>query len=92
MDEFYTVNQAALILKVHPLTIRRYLKEGKLRGYRIAGNIRISQEDLRSLMQGFTSSTRAARPAAISLTKPFTHADPLFRMKARGLSMSRVEQ
>lgn len=92
MDEFYTVNQTALILKVHPLTIRRYLKEAKLRGYKVAGNVRISQEDLRSFMQNFTSSPRTNRLPTTNQTKSFTTTDSLFRMKARGLSMNRIEQ
>ncbi len=47
MDEIlYSVNQVGLLLKVHPLTIRRYIKEGKLKAIKVAGNIRIPNQQL----------------------------------------------
>lgn len=95
MEEFYTVNQAALSLKVHPLTIRRYIKEGKLKAYRAAGNIRISINDLKTFTQSLTPHQKTPKSPTnqsdITFTKRFSASDPLFRLKARGLSMNRLE-
>ncbi len=92
MEEFYTVNQAAIILKVHSLTIRRYLKEGKLRAYRVGGNVRISLGDIKSFTQGFVSQPKSAKNSTFNNSSPFSLADPLFRLKGRGISLSRSEQ
>ena len=40
-DTLFSVNQVSILLKVHPLTVRRYIKEGKLKAIRVAGNIRV---------------------------------------------------
>lgn len=92
MEEFYTVNQASIVLKVHPLTIRRYIKEGKLKAYRAGGNIRISVNDLRAFTQNFVIHQRQSRPSGDQQTiQSFSSDDPLFRLKGRGLSMSKLE-
>lgn len=95
MEEFYTVNQAALVIKVHSLTIRRYIKEGKLKAYRAAGNIRISVNDLKAFTQSLIPRQKITRTSTDqiddSLTKLFSVNDPLFRLKARGLSMGKLE-
>lgn len=92
MDEFYTVNQAAIALKVHPLTVRRYIKEGKLKAIRVGGSIRIALNDLRSFMQDFIPHTKQTRTQTINITKTFTSNDPLLNIKGRGLSMNKLEQ
>jgi excisionase family DNA binding protein len=89
MDDFYTINQAAFTLKVHPLTVRRYIKEGKLKAYKVGGNVRVSISDLRNFVEGFTPNPKL-RHLSIEQKKPFTINDPLFRMKARGLSMNKA--
>ena len=92
MEEFYTVNQAAIVLKVHPLTIRRYVKEGKLKAFRAGGNIRIALPDLRAFIQSFVPRTKSLKEPHFSTEINFSLDDPFFRLKARGLSMSRLEQ
>lgn len=96
MEEFYTVNQTAIALKVHPLTIRRYIREGKLKAYRAGGNIRISINDLRAFTQNFiprqkTSRTQLNQPEQVD-SKQFSYRDPLFLLKGKGLSISKLEQ
>lgn len=92
MEEFYTVNQAAIALKVHPLTIRRHIKEGKLKAFRAGGNIRIALPDLKAFIQSFVPRTRSLKEHHSSTEANFSLDDPFFRLKARGLSMSRLEQ
>lgn len=87
MDEFYTVNQAAIALKVHPITIRRYIREGKLKAVRAGGNIRIILADLKAFTQSFVPRTRSLKEPPISTEANFSLEDPFFRLKARGLSI-----
>lgn len=95
MEEFYTINQAAVALKVHPLTIRRYIKERKLKAYRAGGNIRIAVNDLRSFTQNFIPRHRQIKIQSgdqEQSTKTFSYTDPLLSLKGKGLSMSKLEQ
>ncbi|MCL5439250.1 MAG: helix-turn-helix domain-containing protein [Patescibacteria group bacterium] len=89
MDEYYSVSQVALILKVHPLTIRRYIREEKLNAFRAGGNIRISASDLRSFIEGFTPNVQKNPGLKTKKKKPFSLSDPFFRLRARGLSMNK---
>ncbi len=91
MEEFYTVNQVAIALKVHPLTVRRYIKEGKLKAIRVGGNVRIALNDLRTFTQDFIPHTKQIRVQTISQTKTFGFNDPFLNLKGRGLSMSKLE-
>ena len=88
MEEFYTVNQSAKLLKVHQITIRRYIREGKLKAYRAGGNIRIALSDLRVFTQSFVPRVKSIKETNLSSQANFSHSDPLFRLKARGLGMS----
>lgn len=92
MEEFYTVNQAAIALKVHSLTVRRYIKEGKLKAVRVGGNVRIALNDLRAFTQDFIPHTKQVRVQTIIQTKSFNFNDPLLRLKGRGMNMNKLEQ
>lgn len=96
MDEFYTINQTAIALKVHPLTVRRYIKERKLKAYRAGGNIRIAVNDLRSFTQNFIPRQKTPRTQHIQPeqtdSKQFSYRDPLLSLRGKGLSISRLEQ
>ncbi len=96
MDEFYTINQAAVTLKVHPLTIRRYIKEGKLKAYRVGGNIRISTNDLRSFAQNFIPGSKHIKSHSStsdqSASKQFSFTDPILSLRGKGLSLSKLER
>ncbi|KKR81959.1 MAG: hypothetical protein UU29_C0020G0001 [Candidatus Daviesbacteria bacterium GW2011_GWA2_40_9] len=89
MEEFYTVNQAAITLKVHPLTVRRHIKEGKLKAFRAGGSIRIALPDLREFTQSFVPRPRSQKEHPLSAEANFSFSDPLFRLKAIGLGIQR---
>lgn len=42
----YTVEELAALLEMHPRTIRRYIREGKLHASKVGGEWRISEEDV----------------------------------------------
>lgn len=90
MENFFNVKQAAFILKVHPLTIRRYIKEGRLKAVKAAGNVRIREKDLQEFNKEFVPKEAAPKsPFRIKPTafKTFNADDPLLRLKGRGASL-----
>jgi excisionase family DNA binding protein len=53
MDELLTVEQAAARLQMHPVTIRRLLREGKLPGRKVGvRQWRVSADALKAYMEG----------------------------------------
>ncbi|MDO8269412.1 MAG: helix-turn-helix domain-containing protein [Candidatus Levybacteria bacterium] len=92
MENLFNVNQAAFILKVHPLTIRRYIKEGVLKAVKIGGNIRIKESSLQTFSRDFTprqdiSPANPFRKSANTTVKRFTSADPLLKMQGRAATV-----
>ena len=90
MENLFNVKQAAYIIKVHPLTLRRYIKEGKLKAIKAGGNIRIRESELQQFNKDFTPQpkTELSSPfRKISPAKIFTNEDPFLRLKGRGASL-----
>ena len=93
MENLFNVNQAAFILKVHPLTVRRYIKEGVLKAIKVGGNIRVKESALQTFSRDFTPrqdvsspSPFRKRPASASVKK-FTNADPFLKMQGRAATV-----
>ncbi len=90
MDNLYNINQAAFILKVHPLTVRRYIKEGRLKASKVGGNIRIREKDLQEFNKDYSPAVKTnSSPLKIKLNpaKVFTMEDPFLRINGRGASI-----
>lgn len=51
METLYTVEEAASMLKVTALTVRRWLKSGELRGSKIGGLWRIKESDIEAALK-----------------------------------------
>lgn len=49
--DYYTVEQISNMLNIHPKTIQRYIKEGKLRATKIGKGWRISGHDLSTFIE-----------------------------------------
>ena len=45
---FYTIDEVAGILNVHPRTVRRYIDCGDLKSHKMGRSVRISDDDLRA--------------------------------------------
>ncbi len=89
MENLLNVRQVAFILKVHPLTVRRYIREGKLKAVRVAGNIRIKESSISDLNKDFTPTPKKTDTRMQFMqSKIFSLDDPLFRLRGRGASIS----
>lgn len=87
MENFYTVKQVAFILKVHPLTIRRYIREKKLPAVKLSGLVRIKEKDLQNFQTGYTTRSIKAT-SQLAAAKVFSFDDPLFQLDGVGGSLS----
>ena len=59
-NEYYTVEQISNMLAIHPKTIQRYIREGKLRASKIGKGWRVSGHDL----SVFVANNRDERPGS----------------------------
>ncbi len=87
LDNFLNVRQVAFILKVHPLTVRRYIKEGKLKAVKIGGNVRIKESALQNSSKEFAPPIQSVHRQKLSTAKVFSEYDPLLRLKGIGASL-----
>jgi excisionase family DNA binding protein len=60
-DIYYTVEQVSEMLHIHPKTIQRYIREGKLAASKIGKSWRITGHDLSVFMEGSPK-----KPAGVS--------------------------
>lgn len=58
-EKYFTVEQVSELLKMHPKTIQRYIREGKLRAVKFGKGWRVSGHDL----SVFTEGASASEPA-----------------------------
>lgn len=90
-----SVKQVAFILKVHPLTIRRYINEKRLKAVRVGGNIRINENDLQDFHKEVappsTPANKVFKSAKLT-AKQFTTEDPFLRLQGRGASLHLSEK
>ena len=50
-NQYYTVEEVATLLKVHPNTVRAWIRQGKLEAIKINTLTRIEQADLETFMK-----------------------------------------
>ncbi len=96
MENLLNVKQAAFILKVHPLSVRRYIREKKLKAVKAGGNVRIKESDLLEFNREYTPVVRNEENALVrTRLKPtisFSSDDPFLRLKGRGASLTLSEK
>lgn len=76
--EFLTVKETAQLLRVSPITVRRYIASGQLAADRVGRGIRIRREAI----EEFVTPVEAD----VLLGKPFTFDDPLWSIVGIGES------
>ena len=62
MDELLTVKQVAELLQLHEMTIRRYIKSGKLEAVRIGRNVRVPRRAVEAFLHAENPALREALP------------------------------
>jgi len=64
--QLLTVEQAAHYLQLSPSSIRSYIRQGKLKAFRVAGlrKVLIARAELLALLEPTTIASNAQRPAA----------------------------
>ena len=90
MNNLLSVRQAAFILKVHPLTVRRYIKEKKLKAVKIGGNVRITETDLEEFhkdVEPIDTPTNRIFKSNRLIDKQFSSDDPFLHLQGRGASL-----
>ena len=50
--QLYTVDEIAKILQAHPVTIRRYIREGKIKAQKIGKRYYVTKENLKAFVSG----------------------------------------
>jgi excisionase family DNA binding protein len=88
MGDLLTVRQVAFILKVHPLTIRRYIREKKLNAVKISGAVRIKDEVLASFQKVYTTQSKHLMNTTRDEGHIFSLSDPLWRLEGVGMSIN----
>lgn len=71
--ELYTVDEAARLLRVNPITVRRYIAAGKLRAVRIGKGIRIGRDALDELATPIKPKVGLPAERCLSYEDPLWH-------------------
>ena len=50
-DRVFKSDEAAALLKIHPNTLRKWLKEGKVQGSRLGIDWRLTGKDIRAFLE-----------------------------------------
>src|SRR5687767_8544271 len=78
--ELLTVHETAQLLKVSPITVRRFITDGRLPAVRVGKSVRVNREAVDALIAPVQS--RASRPKQPSAARPdgrrFTRDDALW--------------
>lgn len=90
-ERLYTVSQIAIMIKVHPLSVRRYIKEGKLKAIKIGGNVRIPESSLNTFTLDVSPNSNTRKSVKITRQKVFTLEDPFFRLRSAGMHLRQFE-
>lgn len=65
MKKYYTVEQVAEVLTMHPKTIQKYIREGKLPAEKIGKGWRILENDLQAFL-GKSDSAKNSKEKAVA--------------------------
>jgi len=76
LEDFYTVPEITTKLKVEASTIRRWIKQGKMKAYRFGGNYRIPKSDFDQFMENSMVSKKTEKKRK-SLEGIFKNGKPI---------------
>lgn len=58
-DKFYSVDEIAELIKIHPKTVQRYIREGKLKACKVGKSWRVTGHDLSTFTEGSSDTVNA---------------------------------
>lgn len=70
-DKYYTVDEIAEMIKIHPKTVQRYIREGRLKASKVGKSWRVSGHDLST----FTEGGSAAETMPIMMGESFERGE-----------------
>lgn len=92
MENLFTIKQVSFILKVHPLTVRRYIRDKKLVAVKIGGAVRVAEDQLQKFQKQYSVGEKiVANKFNPKIRKMFSFDDPLWRLNGYGTSISLPE-
>ncbi len=59
-ETYYSVDQIAQLLSIHPKTVQRYIREGRINAVKLGKSWRVSGHDLSRFTEGTTASDKPA--------------------------------
>jgi excisionase family DNA binding protein len=74
-DQYYTVEQIAGLLQMHPKTVQRYIREGKLRAVKVGKGWRVGGHDLSVFTESVPPAGARAPSAVVSCVADVYAAD-----------------
>ena len=74
--ELMTIQEAADALRVAPVTVRRYIRSGRLRAVKVGRGLRVEKHDLERVPEPIERDVEAILRAA----KPTTMDDPIWNI------------
>ena len=83
--QLMTIQEAARMMRVSPITVRRHIANGKLEAVRVGRQVRVSSEAVERFMKPFKSKSAKSTPRVLR-GKPFTIEDSLWNIVGIGHS------
>lgn len=77
--DLLTVREAAELLKVNPITVRRCIADGRLPAVRVGSGVRLDKEAVERFIKPIDAKLPRPRPLAPG-GRPMTYEDPLSRL------------
>jgi excisionase family DNA binding protein len=87
-DRLLTVNEVAERLRLHPITVRRHIKAGRLRAVRVGRAVRVSEAELRRFSGG---DAQYAPGPGESHQREIGERKPAYRARTTPLPLSTTE-
>ena len=58
LDTIYTIEQAAEVLQIKPRTLREWIRQEKVKAFKLGGLVRIHEEDLQEFIDSARKKAR----------------------------------
>ena len=84
MDGLMTVEEVARLLRLNQVTIRRYIRSGRLKAVQVGGRIRMRREDVEQFARPIQRDS--GTPSTTEDWEPISEDDPLFALIGTGRS------